>query len=84
VRSTSHCADQNGSNEGVSGVKKIWLPSLLIPVCVAIVVAICITVVGEFYLALGEDAIFAALPLMFIIVIVAAVLANRTESDSKA
>ena len=65
-------------------MKNIWLSSLLIPVCVAIVVGICITAIGEFYLALGDNAIYAALPLMFIIVIVAAVLASRTESDTKA
>lgn len=84
VRSTSRRAGQDEANEGVSGVKKIWAESLLIPVCVAIVVGICIVGVGEFYLAFGEDAIFAALPLMFIVVIVAAVLAQRTETDTKA
>lgn len=68
----------------MKNVKNIWASSLLIPVCVTIVVAIGITAIGEFYLALGDNAIFAALPLMFIIVIVAALLASRTESDTKA
>jgi len=65
-------------------VKSIWLSSLLLPVCVAIVVGACIVGIGELYLALGDAAIFAALPLMFIIVIVAAILAQRTETDTKA
>jgi hypothetical protein len=65
-------------------VKSTWLSSLLIPVCVAIVVGACIVGIGEFYLALGDSALFAALPLMFIIVIVAAVLASRTEPNTKA
>jgi hypothetical protein len=60
------------------------LSSLLIPVCVAIVVGVCIVAIGEFYLSLGENALFAALPLMFIVVFVAAVLASRSESDTKA
>jgi hypothetical protein len=64
-------------------VKSIWAQSLLIPVCVAAVVAVGIVGIGEIYLALGDAAIFAALPLMFIIVIVAAVLAHRTETDGK-
>jgi hypothetical protein len=84
VRSTSHRASQDESNEGVSGVKKIWAESFLIPVCVVIVVAIGLTAVGEFYLALGDNALFAALPLMFIVVIIAAILASRTETDTKA
>lgn len=84
VRSTSHRASRDDSNEGVSGVKKIWAESLLIPVCVTIVVGICITAIGEFYLALGDNALFAALPLMFIVVIVAAILASRTETDTNA
>jgi hypothetical protein len=65
-------------------VKNIWLSSLLIPVCVALVVGVCIVGIGEFYLALGDAALFAALSFMFIIVIIAAILASRTESDSKA
>jgi hypothetical protein len=86
VRSTSHRAGQDESNEGVSGVKSksIWLSSLLIPVGVVIVVGVCITAIGEFYLSLGDDALFAALPLMFIVVIIAAVLASRTEADTNA
>ena len=65
-------------------MKSIWAQSILIPVCVAVVVAAGIVGIGEFYLALGDAAIFAALPLMFIIVIVAALLAHRTETDGKA
>ena len=65
-------------------MKSIWTQSLLIPVCVAIVVAVAIVAIGEIYLALGDGAIFLALPLMFAIVIVAAVLAHRTETDGKA
>jgi len=70
--------------EGESRVKNIWAQSLLIPVCVAIVVAIGIVGIGETYLALGDGAIFLALPLMFIIMIVAALLTKRTETDGEA
>ena len=65
-------------------MKSIWAQSFLIPVCIAIVVAVAIVAIGEIYLALGEAAIFLALPLMFAIVIVAAILAHRTETDGKA
>ncbi|HEX3723002.1 MAG TPA: hypothetical protein VHV31_09435 [Nitrolancea sp.] len=63
-------------------MKSIWAQSILIPICVALVVGVCIVAVGEIYLALGEGAIFLALPLMFIIVIVAALLTKRTETET--
>lgn len=64
-------------------MKSIWAQSILIPICVAVVVGVCIVGVGEIYLALGDGAIFLALPLMFIIVIVAALLTKRSETNSK-
>jgi hypothetical protein len=65
-------------------VKSFWASSFLIPVGVSVVVAAGIVAVGETYLALGKDAIFLALFLMCAIVIVAAVLGQRTETNGKA
>ncbi len=64
-------------------MNKIWEQSVTIPIAVAIVVAACIVGIGEAYLALGTAAIYLAMGLMFIIVVVAAYLSRLAERQTE-
>jgi hypothetical protein len=60
-------------------VKNIWVPSIAIPIGVAIVVAVAIIAIGEVYLQLGDGAIILAIILMFVIAGAAAYFSGQTE-----
>ena len=63
--------------------KSIWRQSIVIPIAVAIVLAACIVAIGESYLSLGNAAIYLAMGLMLIIVIVAAYASGQSENQGE-
>jgi hypothetical protein len=62
-------------------VNSIWAVAIVLPVVAAIILAVIIVAVGEFYLALGKDgALIAAISLMTLITVIAAGYSLRNRS----
>ncbi|HET7034906.1 MAG TPA: hypothetical protein VFI42_04425 [Thermomicrobiaceae bacterium] len=65
-------------------MKDIWILSIVIPIIAAIILAVCITAVGELYLALGKDlAITVAIVLMALITVIAAAFSLKLRGSQQ-
>lgn len=65
-------------------MKDIWILSIVLPIIAAIILAACITAVGELYLALGKDlAITVAIVLMALVTVIAAAFSLKLRGSQQ-